>query len=62
MTLRRGSDGRMMLIFEVDTEEEPDLATDLPLSVNLILPDREPINLIGDAHSNFEIGPAELCA
>ena len=55
MTLRRGSDRRMMLIFDVDAEEEPNLNTDLPLSVNLILPDREPINLIGDAHSNFEI-------
>jgi 23S rRNA (uracil1939-C5)-methyltransferase len=55
MTLRRGSDGRMMLIFEIDAEEEPNLNTNLPLSVNLILPDREPINLIGDAHSNFAI-------
>lgn len=55
MTLRRGSDGRIMLIFDVDAEEEPSLSTDLSLSVNLILPDREPINLIGDAHSNFEI-------
>ena len=55
MTLLRGSDGRIMLIFDVDAEEEPSLATDLSLSVNLILPDREPINLIGDAHSNFEI-------
>lgn len=55
MTLRRGSDGRLMLIFEVSREEAPDLQTDLPLSVNLILPDREPINLIGDAHSHFTI-------
>ena len=55
MTLRRGSDGRMMLIFDVDAEEEPSLSIDLPLSINLILPDREPINLIGDAHSVYEI-------
>lgn len=55
MTLRRGSDGRLMLIFEVTAEVAPQLATDLPLSVNLILPDREPINLIGDAHSNYTI-------
>ena len=53
--LRRGSDGRLMLIFDVTAEEEPDLHTDLPLSVNLILPDREPINLIGDAHSHYTI-------
>ncbi len=55
MTLRRGSDGRLMLIFDVTAEQEPDLRTDLPLSVNLILPDREPINLIGDAHSQYTI-------
>lgn len=55
MTLRRGGDGRLMLIFDVTSEEEPDLRTDLPLSVNLILPDREPINLIGDAFSHYTI-------
>ena len=56
MTLRRGSDGRLMLIFEIDAEEEPQLETVLPLSVNLILPDREPVNVIGDAHSIYDIG------
>ncbi|MCY3574541.1 MAG: hypothetical protein OXG92_12940 [Chloroflexi bacterium] len=55
MTLRRGSDGRLMLILEVDAEVDPELHTDLPLSVNLLLPSREPINLIGDAHSNYLI-------
>ena len=55
MTLRRGSDGRLMLILEVDAELGPALQTDLPLSVNLLLPSREPINLIGDAHSNYRI-------
>jgi len=55
LTLRRGSAGCLMLIFAIDAEEAPELHTDLPLSVNLILPDREPINLIGDAHSMYEI-------
>ncbi len=55
MTLRRGSDGRLMLIFDVDAEDAPSLSTVLPLSVNLLLPDRQPINLVGDAHSHFEI-------
>lgn len=55
MTLRRGGDGRLMLIFDVTAEEAPELQTDLPLSVNLILPDREPINLIGDAFSRYSI-------
>ena len=44
-----------MLIFELDREEAPELSADLPLSVNLILPDREPINLIGDAQSRLEV-------
>lgn len=56
MTLRRGSEGRLMLILEVDAEVDPELRTDLPLSVNLLLPSREPINLIGDAHSKYMIG------
>lgn len=56
MTLRRGSDGRLMLILEVDAEVDPELRTDLPLSVNLLLPSREPVNLIGAAHSNYTIG------
>ena len=60
MTLRRGSDGRLMLIFELSAEVEPQLTTDLPLSVNLILPDREPINLIGDAHSRYTIAGHEF--
>ncbi len=56
MTLRRGGDGRLMLILEVDAEVDPELRTDLPLSVNLLLPSREPVNLIGAAHSNYTIG------
>lgn len=60
MSLLRGSDGRMMLIFEVDDEAAPRLMTDRPLSVNLILPSNEPINLIGDAHSVFRIGQRDF--
>ena len=55
LTLRRGSDGRLMLIFSIDAEDAPRLSTDLPLSVNLILPDREPVNLVGDASSKFQV-------
>ena len=55
LTLRRGSDGRMMLIFAIDKEDAPEFSTDLPLSVNLILPEREPVNLVGDAYSTFQI-------
>ena len=55
LTLRRGSDGRLMLIFGVDVEEAPEMRTDTPVSVNLLLPNREPVNLIGDAQSIFTI-------
>lgn len=60
MTLQRGTDGQMMIIFEIDEEEEPDLTTDLAVSVNLILPDNEPINLIGDSYSTFHIGERDF--
>ncbi|MCY3779749.1 MAG: RsmD family RNA methyltransferase [Chloroflexi bacterium] len=60
LTIRRGSDGRMMLVLHVDKEEAPELQTDLPLSVNLVLPDREPISLIGEAQSRFEIAGREF--
>ena len=55
LTLQRGSDGRIMIIFHVDEEEAPSLHTDLPLSVNLVLPDNSPVNLIGDAHSTVSV-------
>ncbi len=55
LTLQRGSDGRIMIIFHVDQEEAPSLHTDLPLSVNLLLPDNSPINLIGDSYSTVSV-------
>ena len=58
--LQRGTDGQMMVIFEIDEEEEPELATDLEISINLILPDNEPINLIGDSYTTFRIGDRDF--
>lgn len=55
LTLQRGSDGHIMIIFYVDEEVAPSLHTDLPLSVNLILPDNSPINLIGDPYSTVVV-------
>ena len=60
LTLRRGSDGKRMLILEVDAEADPELRADLSISVNLLLPSREPVNLIGDAHSHFRIGARDF--
>ena len=56
--VQRDSDGAFMLILWVNDENDaPELATDMPMSVNLILPDNEPVNLIGDASSRFTVGP-----
>jgi 23S rRNA (uracil1939-C5)-methyltransferase len=46
-----------MLIFSVEDEEDaPELSADLKTSVNLLLPDNEPVNLIGESHSRYTIG------
>ncbi|PJF23372.1 MAG: hypothetical protein CUN56_01205 [Phototrophicales bacterium] len=51
-----GSDGNHTLIFYVDNEQDaPELTTDLKTSVNLILPDNEPINLIGHSHVRYQV-------
>lgn len=57
LKLQIGSDGNHMIILAVDDEKDaPELAIDLTTSVNLILPDNVPVNLIGDSHSHYEIG------
>jgi 23S rRNA (uracil1939-C5)-methyltransferase len=57
LKLQLGSDGEHMLIFSVEDEEDaPELSADLKTSVNLLLPDNEPVNLIGESHSRYVIG------
>jgi len=52
--LEIGSDGALMIVLSIITEQdEPELESDFPASVNLLLPDNEPMNLIGDSHSRF---------
>ncbi len=50
-----GTDGERMLILTMLEDDAPELETDLQASVNLILPDNEPMNLIGDSHSRYAI-------
>ena len=50
-------DNLMLVLWVADEDDAPELATDMAMSVNLILPDNEPINLIGDASSRFDVGP-----
>ncbi len=54
--LMRGSDGALMIILSVQQEEAPELTLDFPASVNLLLPDNEPLNLIGDTALHFALG------
>lgn len=56
--LQMGTDGGQMLIITSLEDAAPELETDLPISVNLILPNNEPMNLIGDSHSRYTINAA----
>jgi 23S rRNA (uracil1939-C5)-methyltransferase len=45
-----------MIILETDTDLAPEIEVDLPVSVNLLLSDNEPVNLIGSPHVTYQIG------
>jgi len=55
LALWRGSDGATMLIITMRDEEAPELMTDLPTSVNVLLPDNEPVNLLGETVVRYAI-------
>ncbi len=48
-------DGSHMVILGAATDEAPELELDLPASINLLLPDNEPLNLAGDTHVIYTI-------
>ncbi len=56
VTLQLDSNGDRMIVLALAQDEAPELETDLPASVNAILPDNEPMNLIGDSHSRYSVG------
>lgn len=56
LRLQIGSDGSPMLILTMADDNAPELHTDMPASVNMLLSDNEPVNLIGDSHSRYEVG------
>jgi 23S rRNA (uracil1939-C5)-methyltransferase len=58
--LQIGSDGAHMLILYMSSEEAPNIETDMPTSVNMLLPDNEPVNLIGESHSRYWLGGREF--
>ncbi len=53
--LQIGSDNERMIVLWLEQDEAPELETDLTASINVLLPDNEPMNLIGDSHSRYEI-------
>jgi 23S rRNA (uracil1939-C5)-methyltransferase len=59
--LRLGTDNQHMVILSIDDENAvPELLLDLPTSVNLLLPDHEPVNLVGDLYNRFVIKEHEF--
>jgi 23S rRNA (uracil1939-C5)-methyltransferase len=56
LALWRGSDGETMIVITMNSEEAPELTADLPTSVNVILPDNEPVNLLGESIVRYEVG------
>ena len=53
--LQLGSDGETMVQLHLTEEQAPELQADFPTSVNVILPDNEPMNLVGDAIVTYRI-------
>lgn len=56
MQLWLGSEGETMIVLEMNSENVPELSADFPTSVNVILPDNEPANLVGDSLIYYEVG------
>jgi 23S rRNA (uracil1939-C5)-methyltransferase len=50
MTLRRGSNDALLAALEVDDVEAPELETDFPVSVAIVLPDNTAASLVGDIY------------
>ncbi|RMG78679.1 MAG: class I SAM-dependent RNA methyltransferase, partial [Chloroflexi bacterium] len=50
-----GTDGEGAVLLWLEDEEAPEITADISASVNVILPDNEPMNLIGDAHNNYDV-------
>jgi 23S rRNA (uracil1939-C5)-methyltransferase len=44
-----------MVVLSTRDDEAPELAVDLPVSVNFLLSDNEPVNLIGSSHVTYQI-------
>ncbi|MCC6905958.1 MAG: class I SAM-dependent RNA methyltransferase, partial [Anaerolineae bacterium] len=51
-----GSDeSDQMIILETEDDLPPEIETDLPVSINLLLSDNEPVNLLGQSHVTYRV-------
>jgi 23S rRNA (uracil1939-C5)-methyltransferase len=62
MRVLRGSDGAVMLLLIAEQEVAPDLNLEMDLSINLLLPDNSPMNLVGDTLTRIGFGETSLRA
>jgi 23S rRNA (uracil1939-C5)-methyltransferase len=53
--LRENGLGDLMVILSTEDDEAPELEVDLSASVNFLLSDNEPANLIGSTHLNYQL-------
>ncbi|MBK8984562.1 MAG: class I SAM-dependent RNA methyltransferase [Chloroflexi bacterium] len=56
LTLRIGDDEALLAALEVDDVEPPELETDFPVSVAIVLPDRTAATLVGDNYTLQSVG------
>ena len=56
MKLQAGSDPEdRMLVIQTDDDLPPEIEVDFPVSINMLLSDNEPVNLIGDSKVTYEV-------
>lgn len=60
LQLQLGSDGATMLNLTLEGEDAPELTADIATSINVILPDNEPVNLVGDSALNYRVGDRDF--
>lgn len=55
ITFQMGSDGAAMIVVRMANDEPPELVTEVPMSVNMLLSDNQPVSLIGETHSRYTV-------
>jgi 23S rRNA (uracil1939-C5)-methyltransferase len=53
--LQIGTDGDLMIILSAQSDQPPELQVDMPVSVNFLLSDNEPVSLIGSSHTSYTV-------